>query len=306
MLRHSFETFLQHEKRVSAHTLRAYMDDLDAFHAWALAQCGADIFSPAAVGNIGHRQLRSWMGSLAAQGLKNRSIARKLSSVRAYFRHLHSTGRLISNPATRLRQFKQSGRKLPAYLREAEAAALFDPGAFPDTFEGARDRAILELLYGCGLRRAELLALRLADLNLATRLLRVTGKGAKERLVPFGAHAAEALQRYQQAADNAGFSLTGSLFLSAAGAPAYPMLIYRLVQANIARVSAIQKRSPHVLRHSYATHMLDQGADLNAIKELLGHSSLAATQAYTHTSISKLKTAHQLAHPRAQKKEAQL
>ncbi|RMG69231.1 MAG: hypothetical protein D6722_10845, partial [Bacteroidetes bacterium] len=230
--------------------------------------------------------------------LSYRSLARKLSAAKTYFRFLQQRGLLDNNPAATV-TVPRYDKPLPAFLKESEAEALLDGKHFPAGFEGARDRLMLELLYGCGLRRAELISLRLADLDRYGRTLTVTGKGNKTRRLPYGQHVATALDTYLEAAQAEDVSLDQALLVRPNGAPLYPKLVYRLVRQYVGQVASLAHRGPHVLRHSYATHLLDRGADLNAIKELLGHSSLAATQVYTHNSISKLKRVHNQAHPRA-------
>jgi len=211
---------------------------------------------------------------------------------------LHQGGDLPANPVASLKlpRFEQ---KLPVFLKETETEHLFERVDFGDDFSGRRDRALLELLYGCGLRRSEIVGLRPENVDLYQRQLRIMGKGGKERIVPFGKAVAEAQQAYLELRQQLLAPDPAAFFLKADGQPLYPKLVYRLVQKYLAVVSSRTQLSPHVLRHTFATHLLDRGADLNAIKELLGHASLAATQVYTHNSISKLKSVYAQAHPRA-------
>ncbi|GAB4406859.1 MAG: tyrosine recombinase XerC [Bacteroidia bacterium] len=298
MHREPFFTYLQIERNYSVHTLRAYETDLRDLAAWLTAHFACDLWETEGAACVTHRHLRSWMAQLMEQGCTARTVARKLSSARSYFRYLRRAHLLPANPAARLRlpRFEQ---KLPVFLQESETEELLRLDVFGDTFEEQRDRCMLELLYGCGLRRSELIGLRLADVNRYARTLRVRGKGNKERILPYGRHAADAIDTYLEAARRDNIALDAAFFVRPNAQPLYPKLVYETVGRHLARVSTRSRRSPHVLRHTFATHMLDRGADLDAIKELLGHSSLAATQVYTHNTISKLKAVHDQAHPRA-------
>lgn len=298
MLRESFEQYLRYERRVSVHTLTAYLADLDELASWMAAEQAGALFHPEGADAVTHRLLRNWMAALMEQPLDPRSVSRKISSVRAYFRYLHAKGPLDHNPTLRLKA-PQGEKKLPSFLREEEAANLLEALEFPATFDGERDRCMLEILYGCGLRRSELINLQRKNVHLHTHTLKVLGKGNKERIIPFGPHVEAAIKRYEQSVDAHGIVRSPLLFTLKNSKPLYPELVYRVVNKYMGMVSSLPQKSPHVLRHSYATHLLDRGADLNAIKELLGHSSLAATQIYTHNSISKLKSVYHKAHPRA-------
>ena len=298
MLKEKFRIYLKVEKQCAAHTLRAYLTDLDELAAYLQALREIDLYEETGICTLTHRDLRGWMGALREKGLSARSIARKLSAAKSYCAFLQKAGRLESNPAARLK-LPQFDRRLPAFLKEAETEHLLDSVEFPDTFEGLRDKCMLELLYGCGLRRSELLSLRLSDIDRYNRSLRVQGKGNKDRILPFGKHVAAAIEAYINRASAESHSLQMRFFITRQGKPAYPNMVYRIVQKHLSQVSSLAQKSPHVLRHTFATHLLDRGADLNAIKELLGHESLAATQVYTHNTISKLKSVHKQAHPRA-------
>ncbi|MEL6843461.1 MAG: tyrosine-type recombinase/integrase, partial [Bacteroidota bacterium] len=245
------------------------------------------------------KHLRAWMGALIEEGLKARSVSRKLSSAKRYFRYLQREGIVEINPAKRIK-VPRFEKKLPAFLKESETEQLFDLLEFPDSFEGKRDRAMLELLYGCGLRRSEIVGLRFTDLDTFKRSVRVRGKGNKERIIPYGKHVEAALQAYVDTVEVANLTQQNALFMRPSGEAIYAQLLYRVVRKYLNQISSLQQKSPHVLRHTFATHLLDHGADLNAIKELLGHSSLAATQVYTHNSIGKLKKVFHQSHPRAQ------
>lgn len=298
-LQAAFLDHLRTSRHASPHTCRAYASDLAALDAFVQAQGLGSPFEATGAAAVDHRLLRLWMGDLLGRDLSPRTVARKLSAARTYFQYLHRQGHISQNPAGRMHLPKPS-RDLPVFLKEADIRDLLDGLAAPDSFEAERDRCLLELLYGCGLRRSELLALQRSDLSFVPPTLRVRGKGKRERMVPFGPHLAAVIQRYLARAKAEGIATEAALLVRPDGQPLYGELVYRIVRRALDSVSALQRRSPHVLRHTYATHLLDRGADLNAIKELLGHQSLAATQVYTHNSISKLKAVHKQAHPRAE------
>ncbi len=301
MLKSKFVSYISLEKGYSPHTLTAYQHDLNSLDTYLKETENISLFSPETITQIRHRRIRAWMGVLINQNLSARTVARKLSSVKAYFHYLQKTGVIEQNPAKALK-IPSFEKKLPAFLKESETVALFEELDFSEGFEGARDRCILELLYGCGLRRSELIGLQEADIDLHERSLIVMGKGQKQRILPFGKAVADSMAQYVHHAKSQGVSLSKAFFVRPNGLPLYPKLVYRLVQKYLSQISSLHQRSPHVLRHTFATHLLDKGAELNAIKELLGHESLAATQVYTHNSISKLKSIHKQAHPRAEKK----
>jgi len=294
----TFITYLSSEKNYSSHTLTAYKTDLKQFESWLKANYTLDSSVAVEVQQIKHRMLRQWMGSLLEEGLSKKSLARKVSALSAFFKFLRRNGILEVNPAQHLSVPKLE-KRLPVYLRAIETQALFEGVQFPEGFTGFRDKLVLELLYSCGLRRNELVTLEVNAVDLGNRTLRVLGKGSKERIIPFGQKAELAITEYLEACEQEGFTLNDTLILTSEGNTVYPQLVYRIVRRYLPMVSKLTKNSPHVLRHSFATHLLENGADLNAIKELLGHSSLAATQVYTHNTIQKLKSAYKLAHPKA-------
>ncbi len=299
MLLNQFLDYLKYEKRYSPHTLSAYERDLQQLEEFFLTQ-NLHLFSPDQLAAITHRNLRTWALYLIEKGQSPKTLRRKLSSARTYFNFTQKKGHSLFNPAEKINLPKLE-RNLPSFLKEDEIRQLLDGLSFEDSMEGKRDRCILELLYGCGLRRSELLGLGLEDIDLFAQKLKVKGKGGKERIIPFGRPAKAAIEVYLSELHQRGFYDKSCLILRKNGLPAYPKLIYNVVYKYIGQVSSLKQKGPHVLRHTYATHMLDQGADLNAIKELLGHKSLASTQVYTHNSIAKLKEVYQQAHPRADK-----
>jgi integrase/recombinase XerC len=298
MLARKFQAFLRNEKQYASHTLDAYVRDLAQLSDFLEKEYSLHLFQAESVSAITHKQLRAWMGELMVKGLAGSSVARKLSAAKTYFQYLLRSGLLTQNPASRLKVPRYE-KKLPHFLKERETDYLFEGLEFAQDLMGQRDRAILELLYGCGLRRSELVALKKSQLDLYSQTVRVMGKGNKERVIPFGKHVLAALQDYEAQRQAAGFGDQEAYFLRQDGQAIYGQLVYRLVNKYLSQVSSLQKKSPHVLRHTFATHLLDNGADLNAIKELLGHSSLASTQVYTHNSIAKLQKVFNQAHPRA-------
>jgi integrase/recombinase XerC len=297
MVRESFLTYLQQEKRCSPHTRAAYQQDLDSLSGWLAGQGKTALFTPEGAAAVKPRWLRGWISALLQEGLSRRSAARKLAAVSSFYRFLQREGLCAQNPARQV-SLPRREKKLPDFLRESEAELLLEASQFPDTWEGARDRCLLELLYSCGLRRQEAISLNISNINSEQRLVRVQGKGRRERIVPYGSRFAEALSHYLEACRREGIALEGPLLLRRGGKPLYPNLVYRIVRAWTAQAGA-GPRSPHSLRHSFATHLLDRGAGLPEIKDLLGHQSLAATEVYTHTTLARLKSVHRQAHPRS-------
>lgn len=287
----AFLEYLTAERRASPHTVAAYAEDLRQFGEF-LERAGC---SPE---TADHLVIRRFLGSLLDQGLAKRSVARKLACVRSFYRYLRKRSGVTTNP-TALVATPRLERRLPSFLDEQTVAMVLD---HPDrsTPEGVRDAAILELLYSTGMRLSELLALRPADLRMNDRTLKVTGKGSKQRIVPFGKKARSAVQAWLRVRDT--FVVPGrdpgTLFLSVRGKVMSPKSVNVLVNRHIGAVSELQKKSPHVLRHTFATHLVNRGADLQAVRELLGHESLSTTQIYTHVGIDRLKRVYAQAHPK--------
>jgi integrase/recombinase XerC len=286
---------LRYQRNASPATVRAYAADLLGFVEY-LESAGA----PTAPESIDAIRLRGWLAGLHQGGLERSSVARKVSAVRAFFRYLVREGRMGENPADRIAT-PQVRRKLPRHLNVADAAILVE-SPDPSTPLGARDRALLELLYATGLRVAEVCSLDLDSIDLPELILRVVGKGSKERLVPFGRKAAAALRHYLTARDrlgNRGGSDPEALFVNYRGTRLSTRSVRRLLDRYIQRCALQHRISPHGLRHSFATHLLDAGADLRAIQELLGHASLSTTQRYTHVTTERLREVYRKAHPRS-------
>lgn len=283
--------FLQHlqvERRLSPLTLRSYQIDLLQFLDF-LSQDNLQ------VNQLKSQTIRLWLVELSNQGIQNRSINRKMATLRTFFKYLQRRGDVTDNPMQTIRMVKTS-KSLPSYLRESEMEQIFNQNETSKlTFEEVRDQLALMLLYGTGMRLAELIQLTHQQVNLSAKTLRVIGKRNKERIIPMPSILVDLVNQYQSLNP----FQSSYLLVTDKGEPCYPMFIQRLVKKYLGEVSTLEKLSPHVLRHSYATHLLNRGADLNAIKELLGHANLAATQVYTHNSMEKLKEIYKQAHPKA-------
>lgn len=294
MHRNTFIQFLRYEKRFSPHTVLAYQNDLDQFLRYL-----ETIYGIKNAEQITHTHVRSWVVEMMTESYSARSVRRKLSTLKTWFHFLMKRGAVTRDPMLKVNLPKVE-KRLPSVVRPESLELLFSDIDFGHDFEGIRNRLILEMLYATGMRRSELLLLRASDINFAKRYLKVTGKGNKQRLIPFGKSLDRSINDYL---DSRNAEFPGSskevLFLTRKGKPIYPKLVYNIVKTNLSKVTSVDHRGPHVLRHSFATHLSENGADLNAIKELLGHSNLAATQIYTHNSIEKLKKTYQQAHPKA-------
>lgn len=294
----AFIDYLQYEKRYSSHTVQAYKTDLEYFKAFL-----DRLHDQVALANISHFDIRSWVVALLEEGYASSSVNRKLSTLKSFFKFHHKHGHIDKNPMLKVIGPK-NGKRLPAFVPAPAMQQLFEQVKFEDNYCGLRDRLILDLLYSTGLRRSELIHLRDQDIDLNRLELRVLGKRGKERIVPFGKSLAELIAYYQQERESYfGTVRSNHLILTEKGEKAYPKLIYNIVNRYLSVITTLDQRSPHTLRHSFATHLSENGADLNAIKKLLGHSNLAATQIYTHNSIERLRAVYQQAHPKAQTKE---
>ena len=290
-----FKRFTEHlllVKKYSPRTIVSYQNDLDQFSAFLKKEFDSQHFS-----DIGHQQVRSWIASMLLNKLNPRSVNRKLSTLKSLYRYAQKEGLTDKNPIRKI-QAPKVPKRLPVYIEKSRMDLLPDKFATADGFELLRDYLVLELLYGTGIRLSECIGLKHSNFSSHSSTLKVLGKRNKERLVPVNEALARLLNRYSRL-KNELFPGIEQIIVTDKGLPAYPQLIYRIVKKHLADVSTVSKKSPHVLRHSYATHLLDAGAELNAIKELLGHSSLAATQVYTHNSIERLKEVHHAAHPKS-------
>lgn len=289
----SFLKYLQYEKRFSKHTLEAYSRDLKQLHTYLQVNYEiSDLLM------VNHSILRSWIVSLIEEGAQPQTVNRKLATLKSFFKFLQARQYIDQNPASRLKPLKTE-KKLPTFVRESEMTSLLDQISFTEDFSGKRDKLIIELLYATGIRLSELINLTDRQVNFYQGSIKVLGKRNKERIIPIGDSFVKVLKEYLQIRDREVGSSEGYLIVTDSGEQLYPMLVYRTVKKYLELVTTLSKTSPHVLRHTFATHLLDKGADLNAVKDLLGHTSLAATQVYTHNSMEKLKSAFDLAHPRA-------
>ena len=291
----AFLNYLQYEKRVSPHTVKAYRTDLEQFAAYLQKEFGEND-----IRKVDSADVRAWMMQLMEEGDSARSVNRKVSALRAYFRYHVRMGDVEANPMEAISAPKIA-KRLPQFVSQNEMDTLFRAELFEDTFEGWRDRLIIELFYVTGMRLSELVNLKRSDIDLYDGSLKVMGKRSKERIIPFSPRVKGVIVRYLEIFDEkyAGNSKNSFIFVAPNGNKIYPKAVYRIVRKYLDMVTTIDKRSPHVLRHTFATQMLNHGADINAIKEILGHASLAATQVYTHNTVEKLKNIYNQAHPRA-------
>ncbi len=291
-----FIDYLKYEKRMSPHTITAYQSDLAQFSEFASERLGVE-----SAAEVAAKDIRTWIISLLEdESVQASSVNRKISSLRAFFRHELAAGRVEKNPTAGVIAPKNR-KKLPVYVDKKDMERLFSDDLFADDYEGRRDQMILEVFYETGIRLSELINIRRLDVNLGNNTIKVMGKRSKERVIPFGNRMSELLTIYFEYYEKnvVAESENYYIFVTARGGKLYPEAVYRIVRKYLDMVTTISKRSPHVIRHTFATHMLNNGADLNAIKAILGHSSLAATQIYTHNSVEQLKSIYKQAHPRA-------
>jgi integrase/recombinase XerC len=290
-----FIRFLRFEKRYSHHTVMAYESDLLQFRMYLLA--AYDGLTDLA--GVSHHHIRSWMASIkeAEPEVKATTLNRKISSLGSFYKYAQREGIADKNPVRQLHALRKPER-LPVSLQESQTEHLMEEIAFAPGFRGFTNRLICELLYSTGMRRQELISLRETDVAWGNRLIRVLGKGNKERMIPVSEALIDDLRDYIAAKRELEAGDREALLVLPNGKPLYAAYVYRTVKEHLSQVSSQQKRSPHVLRHTFATHLLNNGANIQAIKDLLGHSSLAATQVYTHTDIERLKEIHKSAHPR--------
>ena len=292
----SFSDYLLLEKNYSQLTLKAYLKDIQDFSDFIVSE-----FDSKSITNVNYQQIRSWIILLVDSGISNRSINRKISSLNSYYKFLLKIEEIEVNPLTKHKALKTS-KKIQVPFSEQEIKTVLEELNFATDFEGLRNRLIIELFYATGIRRIELVQLKLIDVDIANKTLKVLGKRNKERFIPLIPSVVETLKTYVIARSELNVIQDDSyLFLTKKGVKIYETLVYRIINDYFSKASSKVKRSPHILRHSFATHLLNQGANLNAVKELLGHSSLAATQIYTHNSIAELKKVYSNTHPRSKK-----
>ena len=293
--------YLRIERNASPHTITSYKNDLDQF----LRYCSESFDTPEesiSLNGIERLTIRLWLGELSEKGLAKNTIARKVAALRSFFKYCFKRGMVERNPAHLLIVPKRD-QPLPKTANPEDLDRMMDL-AETDTPQGAQDRAILELFYSTGIRLSELVSLDLDDINFDLNQIKVLGKGSKQRIVPLGEASVGALRTHLDSrpelfGDRTDADARNAVFLASGGQRIYPRSVQRTVKEYLSRASEVTQKSPHVLRHSFATHLLDRGADIRVIKELLGHANLAATQVYTHTSVERLKNVYELAHPRA-------
>jgi integrase/recombinase XerC len=291
----NFIQYLRFEKRYAEHTVQAYQADIAQFTSFIKDLGIEQLFF------IKTPQVRLWVVSLVENGCNPATIRRKLSALNTYYKFAIRKGLTEQNPAKGISLPKLPSR-LPKYIEEHQLDLLMaSSSAFSDDFKGHRDRMIIEILYATGIRRQELLNLSWSDVNEASMTMKVLGKGNKERIIPISQILLKQLHEYKSLCNKTfyGHALPDKIILSNKGTAAYPELVYKTVKKHLSLCSTQEKKSPHVLRHSFATHMSNHGAPLNDIKELLGHASLASTQVYTHNTIEQLKEVYKIAHPKA-------
>ena len=293
MLIKDFLNYLRLERNYSERTIVAYEADLREFEEYFKKTDAELDFRSVHSDNV-----RNWMVSLMDEGRTETSVNRKLSSLRSFYRFLLRRKEITVNPMLKVVGPKKK-KPLPSFVREKDMDRLLDECSFEEGFEGYRDRTILEMFYATGMRLSELIGLNDADVDFSAKLIKVTGKRNKQRLIPFGNELAEDLRLYINVRNEAMPQEAEALFVLNDGKRMYPMAVYRIVKRNLSRVVSLKKRSPHVLRHTFATAMLNDSAELRSVKELLGHESLVTTEVYTHATFEELKKVYEQAHPRA-------
>lgn len=290
----TFFKYLQFEKRLSTHTLLAYQTDLNQFCDFLFKT-----FEEKESALATYTMVRSWVVSLVEAGIEPQSVNRKIATLRSYYKFLLRQNVIQADPMIKIHVLK-TRKRLPSFVKESDMVQLLDNSEFGGDFTGYRDKLILELFYSTGMRLSELLTLKENHVDLSNRTIKVIGKRNKERVIPFPESIVDIITDYQKVKNKEiARSDHGRLLVTETGKPCYPMLVYRVVRSRLTTSTSVERKSPHILRHTYATHLLNKGAEINAVKDLLGHSSLAATQVYTHNSIEKLKKVFEQAHPKA-------
>lgn len=285
--------YLRYERNYSLHTEISYSEDLRQFSDFIITH-----FPEIDIKDVDSDIARMWIVSLMESGISPRSINRKLSTLKSFYKYLLRIGEVAINPVKKVAGPKTS-KPIPSFVNNADMDKVLDEHNFDDTFESLRNRIMIELFYVTGIRRAELIGLKDVDVDFSAKTIQVTGKRNKQRLIPISKEMESLLEQYIEVRNRETGNYSGFLFVKKDGEALYPMLVHRIVTENLSQIPTLSKTSPHVLRHSFATGMLNNGADINAVKELLGHSSLAATEIYTHTSFEELKRIYNKAHPRA-------
>jgi len=288
-----FLEYLTFQKRYSTHTIVSYENDLSVFFDYIAKE-----YQITAVNEVNPSIVRTWLASLKEDKLSSKTINRKISSLKAFFKYQLRLKKISASPLATITSLKVS-KRLPSFVDEKSIQTLLTHDYFPESFEGKTNYLIFELLYQTGIRRSELISLKESDVNRNSSTIKVLGKGNKERIIPISNQLVRIVDEYISEKRKVFPDLIETLLVSKKGKALNPKYVYNIVKNNLSRVSTNERKSPHVLRHSFATHLTNNGAEINAIKELLGHSSLAATQIYTHNTIEKLKQVHKQAHPKS-------
>lgn len=291
----SFINYLEFEKKSSSHTVLAYKKDLEQFQEFVFLA-----FEKEDISLSDHSEIRAWVIDLVENDLSTTTVNRKIATLRSYYKFLLRSRVILKDPTYKLKSLKNP-KKLPEFLQETTISSVLEESVYEENFEGHRDRMVMEFLYLTGVRLSELTGLKWANINIQEQVVKVLGKRKKERIIPLTKGLSRNIILYKKVFEER-FSKVGQsdyFIVSNHGKPSYPMMIYRVVRQYLDLFAQTSKRSPHVLRHTFATHLLNKGADLNAVKDLLGHANLAATQVYTHNSLEKLKAVFEQAHPKA-------
>lgn len=288
-----FLQYIQYEKNYSSHTVLSYHTDILQFCAFS--NINPLQFSPL---EINPQSIQQWVLSLMSSNISARTLSRKISTLKSLWRFLLKRGYATQNPTLKI-VLPKTNKPIPAFFNQNEMNSVLDETFLPDDFDAIRNHLILTLFYQTGIRLSELINIKDGDVNFDGECIRVTGKRNKQRIIPIGKKLIEDIQSYLQKRSSETERKTQHLFVRKTGEPLYPKLVYNIVHNAMSQISSLYKRSPHVLRHTFATSLLNGGADINSVKELLGHSSLAATQVYTHTSFEELYNIYTNAHPRA-------
>lgn len=292
----AFTSYLTLEKQYSKHTVLAYETDLIAFKDFCEIQ-----YEQTDITLVNYAQIRTWIVVLVSQELSNRSINRKMSALKSFYKFLQKTGEIKVNPMSKHKALKTQ-KKIQVPFSKEEIETVLNNLEDGEDFMTVRDKFIVELFYSTGMRRAELVSLKEKDIDVDRQLIKVLGKRNKERFLPLLPTVLNTFQKYNKLKKQVASSVE-ELLITEKGNKIYETLVYRVINSYFSSVSSKVKKSPHILRHSFATHLLNEGADLNSVKELLGHSSLASTQVYTHNSLDKIKEVYNSAHPRSQQKK---
>lgn len=288
MHKEKFLNFLEFEKRYSKHTLISYQTDLTQFHLFLSTE-----YDISTVKEITHHLIRTWIATLLESGITARSVNRKITTLKSYFKFLIQEDIVSENPTRKIISPKNS-KKLPVFVEKSKMDSLLSEIEFPDSFEGERDKLIIDVFYMTGIRLSELLSLKINDIDQSNQTIKVLGKRNKERIIPLSINLLNDILNFSEK-----HKINNYIFVNFEGKNLSSKKVYIIVNKCLSMVSSIEKKSPHVLRHTFATHMLNNGADINSIKEILGHSNLSATQVYTHNTIDRLKSIYKQAHPRA-------